>query len=362
MKLFKYSIMAVVATMGIAFSACSDDDDYVPGPQSPGVYFATTNASTLRIPTDATSVTFNVGREGTLDEADYPVTVTTNLPDGLFTFPSAVHFAQGEATASYVATCALPEDSEDRKYTLSLAFAPEIPVCQYGNRSINVAVTLLRTMEKFEHYGTALVIDAWITAAWNFNDGAGNTVTYEDCGWEVNLEHSVENPGVYQLIDPWGSDDAVINYLGLNLNYGKGEPQNIRIDARDPEYVIIEPQYTGVIVNNNATENKNQPVYIGNAAGILSKDRVLELGFQSTLEDGSTIEVMPALFGWDDNPDTDNGGQFGYSWNGDPVGVFVFYEGQTLETQALKSYKRRLNNITAYKVADMKAQLGFRNL
>ena len=367
MKFFKYSILAVAATMGVAFSACSDDDnEYQPGPQSQGVYFASSNPSRFNLPTDATSLTINVGREGDLKEADYPVTVTTDLPEGLFTFPGSVHFAQGESNTTYVATCALPEEKEDRRYSLSLAFAPEISICNYGNASINAVVTLLRKVEKFEHYGTALVIDAWLTAAYSFRDGDGNTVTYEECGWEVNLEKSVENPGVYRLVDPWGSEDCVLNYLNINLNYGKGEPQDIRIDASDPDFVIIEPQYTGVIWNNQVSDGKDVQCYIGNMAGALlklgqSKEDIIARGLATVLQDGTTLEIVPAPFGWDDDPSEPNG-QFGFTWNSNPTAVIEFYEGQELETQTLKSLNRRQNNIAALKVAEMIGQIGFRSL
>jgi len=100
MKFLKYSILAVVATTGLAFSACSEDDNYQPGEQSNGVYFANTNATRVQLPTDATELAVTVGRSGSTEEASYPVSVTTNLPDGLFNFPAEVHFAKGEMLAT----------------------------------------------------------------------------------------------------------------------------------------------------------------------------------------------------------------------------------------------------------------------
>ena len=42
MKFFRYSVLAIALAAG--FASCSDDDDPVLGPQSPGVYFPTDDA------------------------------------------------------------------------------------------------------------------------------------------------------------------------------------------------------------------------------------------------------------------------------------------------------------------------------
>lgn len=367
MKFLKYSILAVVATSGLAFSACSDDDnEYQPGPQSDGVYFATTNSTRLMLPTDATALEISVARTGSSEAATYPVIVETDLPEGLFNFPSEVSFAQGEMTTTYSAPCVLPEENEDRKYNLTLSFSPETPVCQYGNTSFTATVTLLMKTENFEHYGVALVVDGWLTAIYSFSDGEGTTMTYEDLGWAVNLNQSVERPGVFQLEDVWTSEEAPLVIVGINQNTATHE--NIIIDARDPEYVIIEPQYSGVIWSNSLTNNKPAECYIANAAGaplnltggefVPTKEQIINAGYNDVLEDGTYLEINPTFFGFSEEEITSDA----YGSTNTPA-IIEFYPGESLEeAQALSTMKRVQKLRDAYQVARLKTQLGFRKL
>lgn len=369
MKFLKYSVLAVIAASGVAFSACSDDDnEYQPGPQSEGVFFFNDNTTRVQLPTDATEISITVGREGSTAAATYPVEVTTDLPDGIFSFPSQISFAEGETTANYVATCVLPEENTDRNYNLQLSFPDETAVCNYGLRSLSMRLTLLMKTEKFEHYGTAVIVDAWITAAYSFTATDGSSLTYEDLPWEVNLNASVDNPGVYQLEDAWTCADAPTTITGINLNAVEDENgdmycnvhENIRIDASDPNFVLMPAQYSGVIWLNKNAGPDPVPVYIGNAAPILlekyTKEEIIEAGQNTVLQEDGLIEIFPACFGWDDED------EFGYSWNGNPVGIIQFYEGQTLEPSAVKSMNRRQKAVDTYKVVSMKRNLGFRKL
>ena len=69
MKLNKLFLLAGIATLGFAMSACSDDDDYTPGaPVSgdcPALSFVAeeTGKSVELDPADPTEVTFTVTRE-----------------------------------------------------------------------------------------------------------------------------------------------------------------------------------------------------------------------------------------------------------------------------------------------------------
>jgi len=212
--------------------------------------------------------------------------------------------------------------------------------------------------EKFVHYGTAVIVDAWLTAAYQFSGNDGSTLTFEDLPWEVNLNASVDNPGVYQLEDAWTCEDAILTYVGVNQNTTTHE--NIRIDASDPEYVMIAPQYTGVIWSNNATDGKTERCYIGNAGAYLlsesTKEEIIAGGLNTVLQDGSLLEINPALFGWDDDEN------FGFSWQSKPTAIIEFHEGAELGTEALKSIERRQHAIDSYKVANIKAAIGFRKL
>lgn len=370
MKFFKYSILAVAATLGVAFSACSDDDDdYVPGPQSNGAFFTTANSSRVTLDTDASELSLVVGRVGDTAEADVKINVTTDLPEGLFNFPSTVHFAQGETQALYVATCDLPEEDTDRKYTLTVAIDPTQPICNYGDAELNIALTLRRKVEKFNHYGVALLYDGWMAGIYNFNMTDGSQVNGVEIPWYVNLNQSEENPDVYQLEDCFTCEWALVQYTGVDANAGQGEPTNIRIDATNPLCVKIEPQFTGCYLEIDVFDDfaeKVSPVYICNYAGFYasrgnSDEAIINNGFgQEFVEDGTTLEIDPAILV---NPKYMEGQTVDKPITAFNSSIIVFYPGEELDEEGeIKSVQRRADIKARYNVKQMKRALGFRSL
>lgn len=129
MKLNKLFLLAGIATLGFAMSACSDDDDYTPGaPVSgdcPALSFVAeeTGKSVELDPADPTEVTFTVTREKGDAAASYKLTQLSNT-DGIFEVPATVEFAAGEKEATVKAT--FNKADVGKTYALEVALDDEV--------------------------------------------------------------------------------------------------------------------------------------------------------------------------------------------------------------------------------------------
>ena len=88
MKLFKSSILAAIALVGFSFTACDDDNEYVPGEQSQGVYFAAIPGNAIALDKDGELFEVTVCRQGGSAANTYSITAEYN--DEIFTVPSTV--------------------------------------------------------------------------------------------------------------------------------------------------------------------------------------------------------------------------------------------------------------------------------
>lgn len=125
MKLNKLFLLAGIATLGFAMSACSDDDDYAPGsPVSadcPALSFvAEESGKKVELdPSDPTEVSFTVTREKADAAASYNLTQLSNT-DGIFELPATVDFAAGEKEATVKATFNNAEVGKTYAFEVSL--------------------------------------------------------------------------------------------------------------------------------------------------------------------------------------------------------------------------------------------------
>ncbi|MDE6238916.1 MAG: hypothetical protein K2M54_02895 [Muribaculaceae bacterium] len=126
MKFFKYSLIAALALSG-ALCACDDDNDYAPGQPVSGdeVYFPNNQSATIDIPTDATSVSVAVNRLNSDNALTVGVESTVTDSEGadvssIFSVPSQVAFAAGEATAELTVGVDFSKVVPDEEYSLTL--------------------------------------------------------------------------------------------------------------------------------------------------------------------------------------------------------------------------------------------------
>lgn len=136
-----------------------------------------------------------------------------------------------------------------------------------------------------------------------------------DHSWTVDVEESTEQAGVYRLVNPYTVDNCPLAVYNENTT-----PTYIKIDASDPELVVIEPQYSGFSNKFNGGDMIN--FFVGNDAGVyvangVSKDDLKKMssfeGKADVFKDG-VITIKEPLYG------KDAAFEFGYKWTkGDVV-------------------------------------------
>lgn len=131
MKLFKTIIPALIAVLGIGFTACSDDDDYTAGKASPGAFFPEGLPTEQLIEVEGHSFTVPVGRTSADAPASYEVTLTD--PSGLFSIPTTVSFDGQSLTTDLVVSYdpAKVELGEPYELTFTLKGASDYGLAVY---------------------------------------------------------------------------------------------------------------------------------------------------------------------------------------------------------------------------------------
>lgn len=119
MKLIKQTIMALMAVaVAAGFTACSDDNDYEVGKQSPGAYFPNTLSDQVNLDTDAATFTVPVLRTGVETPTSYTVTVSD--PSGLFTIPGQVVFEPNSLESNIVISYPTDKIEMGKKYPITI--------------------------------------------------------------------------------------------------------------------------------------------------------------------------------------------------------------------------------------------------
>lgn len=190
MKFFKSTIMAMLG-LAFALTSCSDDNNYEPGTNSPGAYFAQGDATAFNISPTGTSFDVKVFRTSDAP-ATYDITSYMSADVApLFNVPSTVTFAAGETIANITITYDPAKLEEVHPYEISLMVGSET---KYGRNSVNISVTMQPSMET-EPYGIG-------------------TYTYADIAYEgldpdlpMTISYMPANPNnVIYTINHWGAD------------------------------------------------------------------------------------------------------------------------------------------------------------
>lgn len=136
-----------------------------------------------------------------------------------------------------------------------------------------------------------------------------------DHSWTVDVEESSEQAGLYRLVNPYTAENCPLAVYNENTT-----PTYIKIDASDPELVVIEPQYSGFSNKFNGGDMIN--FFVGNDAGVyvadgITKDDLKKMssfeGKADVFKDG-VITIKEPLYG------KDAAFEFGYKWTkGDVV-------------------------------------------
>lgn len=125
--------------------------------------------------------------------------------------------------------------------------------------------------------GSVYILDGWLVG------GAGYDPS--EYVWETKYYTSASNKGLIRIYDMYGGEAPTAEFAQAK--------NDIFVNIFDPEYVVIEPQYTGNDFFSDGT------AYIANAASIYplfgyDKDYVIEQGQVSTYDFESGIISIPS--------------------------------------------------------------------
>ncbi|MBP3590674.1 MAG: hypothetical protein J6J61_08865 [Muribaculaceae bacterium] len=254
MKFFRYSVLAIALAAG--FASCSDDDDPVLGPQSPGVYFPTDDALEVTLDRKANTFEVTVSRLGETPEATY--SLVGEADSEVFTLPTSVKFAEGETTTTV--SIAYDQDAMklDKAYDVFLGFAEGTVISDYGYSSLEMAVTL---PAPWKTIGTGTYQDFYVFPSYYSLDD-GSYLTYE-CELQ---QHEIDETR-FRWVHPYGDNFAkACAAVGLNLEPSQYDSENkyyFEFISADKEHVLIPYQSTGLVM-----DEADGTLYVGNKAGM----------------------------------------------------------------------------------------------
>ncbi|MGM9860602.1 MAG: hypothetical protein ACI31C_07590 [Muribaculaceae bacterium] len=229
MKLFKYTMVAALSALALGFTACDDDDDFIPGAPSEGVFFSETEPTVVSLETTSSHFDVTVSRAGISEAATYALTSTITA-DGVevegndFSIPASVTFEEGATTATVRVLVNAANLVTGQQYDVTLALGEGVPGFNYGYSKITIAVTRQAAWGPWEPYGDGLCTYTYET---------GFILDGDDPDLPLSIRHNTENPDLHQFrIEHWYYNVTLI----IDYNSATGLCE-------------IAPQYTGCNVN-----------------------------------------------------------------------------------------------------------------
>lgn len=267
----------LAAMFTLAWTSCDDDIEYTPAGAVQGaqVYFPSTVASTINLSSTENSYQIPVMRVETSSAMSVAVTATGG--EGLYTVPSSVDFAQGEANAyltiSYDAEAIGFDSFTDMTITLGSDTTP------YGISTYEFSIGI---PAPWTSLGMCTYVDDFLTTMWST----------DNTPFTVEIQENDLQPGYFRVVNPYGAAFP-FNEEG---DWDNSQNWYIEIHAEDPTAVYIPVQETGMDWGEGM-------MYVGSLAGFyISQGQTLEevkaAGYTGTYEDG--VISFPAnslLFG-----------------------------------------------------------------
>lgn len=227
-----------------------------------------------------------------------------------------------EVAGGQPVTVQYPVSESGKYYIVAVSYSPS------GRAENGVAVPAKITLgdSEWESIGTGVMQDGWILPGYTLTDKDGVEMTPAQLIFPVEMAKSTKRPNVYALLNPYG-EEFPITYLGGNAGTGDA---TIEIGIYG-DFVSIMPQDAGF------TRTSGIVISIGNYEGFLEEGNpdatyeliqnfILSKGKELTTYSDGLIEVPFCLFGKD--------GDFGYSWNSDPIALIQFPEGEEAMAKA----------------------------
>lgn len=227
MKLFKSSILAILALSATAMVSCDGGKDvgYVEGSQSAGAYFTST-ATTYTLQDNATTFTVTIGRGST--SAASTVNLNVTEPSGLLSIPTQATFAEGALTTDLVIGYDIEQFEYDVRVPVELTINdPSI----YGNGTYSFSVM---RPSPFKPLGKGIYTDGIMMGLYNI----------EQLTYYVEVEESLTTPGIYRVKNPYAY--GVFEYTE-EADMVSNDPYYMVVHAEDPDKVYVEEFSTNMI-------------------------------------------------------------------------------------------------------------------
>lgn len=203
----------MMLTAALAFTACSDDDNFSAGEQekagTQSAYFNTpTYMNAVEVEPGSEAFQVEVSRWNTANAASVGIVKVDG--DDVFDFPSTVDFAAGEATATITVTA--PRAAAGVNYSLVLGIA-EADRSIYGQGFRQVAFDF--SILKWESIGTGYFLDGCISTFWGVDPTIPMAVEVEKTTTATGDRFRFESPFAHVAT---GVDEAGLGYIGYPYN------------------------------------------------------------------------------------------------------------------------------------------------
>lgn len=231
-------VSAIASLMAVACDiAPLDGEKYQPGEPDlancAGVYFPEQESAGSHIldPADPTTLTFTVKRNPENKSIlTVPVKVTCNDEEVIRLTP--IIFDAGAEETTFTAN--FPDAEVGVTYTCTVEVYGDEFVSKYSSNATSISFSVLR--EKWTDLGMATYTDDYMTAWYN----TGNP------SWKVKVLENDLKKGVYRFVDMW-EGFPYLSSLGGRIEKGV----YIEIDASNPNRIILEDQFTGLITEED---------------------------------------------------------------------------------------------------------------
>lgn len=287
MKIFKSSILAILAlAAGASFTSCSDDHNIVEGGET-GAYFVS-NDATIKLPEDGSDIVLTVARHSATDPKS--IAVTFDDPSGIFSGASSVEFEGDALTTTYVVSYDNAAIEEDVKYQVNITL-DAAQASHYG--VYNYTPTFLR-LSPWTSLGMATYTE----------DILGSIFTFGPTEYQVEIQENDKTPGLYRLVNAYG---AAYPYNEPG-DWDSSKDYYVIIDATNPDAVNIGWTETGLdwgygelVFESRAQffmDNGNswEAVYNAGWFGTL-KDGVITFPTQGFISGMQTDKPFPSFYG-----------------------------------------------------------------
>lgn len=209
-----YSKLMMMLTAALAFTACSDDDNFSAGEQEKSgvqsAYFATdTYLNSIEVEPGGNSFDVTVSRWNTSAAASVGI-VVVNDEGQVFDVPSSVNFDAGQAEATL--TIKATRAQEGTPYSLVIGIADaDRSIYGQGFREIAFDFSIL----KWESLGTGYFIDGTISTFFGVDNTLPFAVEVQSCETADGLRFRFESPFAHVST---GVDEAGLGYIGYPYN------------------------------------------------------------------------------------------------------------------------------------------------